>query len=118
MSKKVLFKNYSGGNDLFPHVTFHPLPHLIQSGHVGKDNVAIRENPMLSRRDFLLGSAAAVGGGCLVGALRNSLVVVQAGARNEEGTVAVVQFSDSGQKIGPVRVKRVVKTDAEWKQQL
>ena len=73
---------------------------------------------MLSRRRFLLGSAAAVGGGCLVGALGNSLLVVQAGARDEEGTVTVVQFSDSGQKIGPARVKKVVKTEAEWKRQL
>jgi len=33
-------------------------------------------------------------------------------------TVEVVEFTDSGQKIGPKRVPKVVKTDAEWRAQL
>ena len=32
--------------------------------------------------------------------------------------VEVVEFKDSGEKIGPERVKKVVKTDAEWRAQL
>jgi peptide-methionine (R)-S-oxide reductase len=32
--------------------------------------------------------------------------------------VEVVEFKDSGEKIGPERVKRVVKSDAEWRAQL
>ncbi len=80
--------------------------------------VVIGESPMLSRRRFLVGSAAAVAGGSLVGVLRNPFLVAQAGSRDEPGTVTVVQFNNSGQKIGPARVKKVVKTDAEWKQQL
>ena len=35
-----------------------------------------------------------------------------------EGFVEIVEFKDSGEKIGPARVKKVVKTDAEWKAQL
>jgi len=32
--------------------------------------------------------------------------------------VEVVEFKDSGEKIGPKRVPKVVKTDAEWRAQL
>ncbi len=32
--------------------------------------------------------------------------------------VEIVEFKDSGEKIGPERVKKVVKTDAEWRAQL
>ncbi len=32
--------------------------------------------------------------------------------------VEVVEFKDSGEKIGPERVRKVVKTDAEWRAQL
>ncbi len=32
--------------------------------------------------------------------------------------VEVVEFKDNGEKIGPKRVAKVVKTDAEWKAQL
>ena len=32
--------------------------------------------------------------------------------------VEVVEFKDNGDKIGPERVKKVVKTDAEWRAQL
>lgn len=34
------------------------------------------------------------------------------------GTVEVVEFKDDGQKIGPKRVSKVVKSDAEWQKQL
>jgi peptide-methionine (R)-S-oxide reductase len=37
---------------------------------------------------------------------------------DETDTVTVIQFSDSGQNFGPARVKKVRKTDAEWRQQL
>ncbi len=32
--------------------------------------------------------------------------------------VEIVEFKDSGEKIGPKRVEKVVKTDAEWRAQL
>ena len=34
------------------------------------------------------------------------------------GEIEIVEFNDQGQKIGPKRVPKVVKTDAEWKAQL
>ena len=36
----------------------------------------------------------------------------------DAGYVEIVEFKDSGEKIGPQRVKKVVKTDAEWRAQL
>jgi peptide-methionine (R)-S-oxide reductase len=33
-------------------------------------------------------------------------------------TVEIVEFNDAGQKIGPKRVPKLVKTDAEWRAQL
>ena len=32
--------------------------------------------------------------------------------------VEIVEFKDSGERIGPARVKKVVKSDAEWRTQL
>jgi hypothetical protein len=32
--------------------------------------------------------------------------------------VKIIQFNDSGEKIGPARVAKMHKTGAEWKQQL
>lgn len=32
--------------------------------------------------------------------------------------VTIVQFSDRGERIGPVRVSKVVKSDGEWRKQL
>jgi peptide-methionine (R)-S-oxide reductase len=73
---------------------------------------------MLSRRSFLLSSAAAVAGGSLAWVLRSPFLGVAHANSSDDNTVTVVQFSDSGQKLGPARVKKVVKTDAEWKRQL
>ena len=39
-------------------------------------------------------------------------------ASDDKDTVKIIRYNDSGQKIGPARVKKVRKTDAEWKQQL
>jgi peptide-methionine (R)-S-oxide reductase len=40
------------------------------------------------------------------------------GKSDKDELVTVVQFSDSGEKIGPAQVKKVRKTDAEWRKQL
>src|ERR1700723_1998027 len=71
----------------------------------------------MNRRSFLANSAIA--GVALLGWLRRpGLSGAKSGSSDDKDTVTVIQFSDSGQKIGPARVKRVHKTDAEWKQQL
>lgn len=71
----------------------------------------------MNRRRFLADSVVA--GGALIGWLRSPLLSA-ANANFSDGTdtVTVIQFSDSGQKLGPAHVKKAHKTDAEWKQQL
>lgn len=46
------------------------------------------------------------------------LSAARAGSSDEKDTVEVIQYADSGEKVGPARVKKVHKTDAEWKSQL
>ena len=42
----------------------------------------------------------------------------EAAAPPKGGDVEIIEFNDMGEKIGPKRVPKVVKTDAEWKAQL
>jgi peptide-methionine (R)-S-oxide reductase len=71
-----------------------------------------------SRRTFV--AAAGACGMAGLWALRHySLPVVEAtGSRGSSGSVTIVQFSDLGKPTGKASVPRVIKSDAEWKQQL
>jgi peptide-methionine (R)-S-oxide reductase len=69
-----------------------------------------------SRRVFLVGAGAALGGLALFSLRRTP--VIAAAAKNEPAEVTIVQFSDSGARLAKVKVPRVVKTDAEWRKQL
>jgi peptide-methionine (R)-S-oxide reductase len=74
--------------------------------------------PRPNRRAFVI-AAAGVCGGAALWALRPSLATVEAiGANASPGPVTIVQFSTAGKATGKVTVPRVVKSDAEWKQQL
>ena len=76
---------------------------------------------MLNRREFFSHSIITVAGASFAGWLRGpltSVVYASPGSAPDKDTVNIIQFSDSGQKIGPARVPKVRKTDAEWKQQL
>lgn len=66
---------------------------------------------MLNRRKFLTNSVMAIGA---AGCLGNPTL----GMAKDKDTVSVVQFGDDGKKIGKVEVKKVRKSEAEWKQQL
>ncbi len=71
----------------------------------------------MNRRKFLTNSA--VTGAALIAWLKNpSLSVAKSNQSDDKDTVMVIQFSDSGQNLGPARVRKVHKTDAEWRQQL
>jgi peptide-methionine (R)-S-oxide reductase len=73
----------------------------------------------MNRRKFLTSSAVAVAGVGLISWLRSPRVsVANSNPSDDKGAVMIVRFSDSGQSLGPVTVKKVHKTDAEWKQQL
>jgi len=69
---------------------------------------------MLTRRQFFAKSLVTVVGAGVAG----SVLKATAHASDDKDTVKVVQYDDSGQKVGPIRVKKVHKTDDEWKQQL
>ena len=73
----------------------------------------------MNRRQFLSRSLVAVAAGGLVECFtRPQLAAAIAGSSDDKDTVKIIQFSDAGKKIGPARVKKVHKTDAEWQQQL
>ncbi|MFZ1130648.1 MAG: peptide-methionine (R)-S-oxide reductase MsrB [Terriglobales bacterium] len=89
----------------------------------------------MNRRKFLANSAMAAAGASFVAWLRipgvsaadstsssksssNSSRNSDSANDNEKDFVTIVQFSDSGQKVRLARVKKVHKTDAEWKRQL
>jgi len=74
---------------------------------------------IISRRVFFL-SAASIAGG-LYYLMSGRQEPVEAGTPVPAGPpkmVSIVNFSDSGKKLGVVEVEKVVKTDAEWKKQL
>lgn len=70
----------------------------------------------MQRRTFLFTSLGAVAG-VMLWHLRKPAALVEA-AQGPAGDVTVVQFSDDGKKLKKVRIPKVVKTEAEWKQQL
>jgi peptide-methionine (R)-S-oxide reductase len=69
----------------------------------------------VSRRVFLAGAGAALGG-TLLWRLRTPHV--NAAVASEPGEVTVVQFSDGGKRLAKVKVAKVVKTEEEWRKQL
>jgi peptide-methionine (R)-S-oxide reductase len=72
----------------------------------------------LRRRAFLASAAAALGGVALWQWRRPAVLEAAPATASEPKEVTVVLFSDAGQRIKPVRVARVVKTEEEWRKQL
>src|SRR5271167_441172 len=73
---------------------------------------------MLDRRQFLGHSLLAAAGGCLLVCFKSPVLEVAKASSQDDKEVTVIQFSDNGKKLGPAQVKKLRKTDAEWKQQL
>jgi peptide-methionine (R)-S-oxide reductase len=69
------------------------------------------------RRVFLLGGAAAIGGG-LLWRWHTVSAIAAATPKVEPGEVTVVQFSDDGKRLAKVKIAKVIKSDEEWKKQL
>ena len=69
------------------------------------------------RRAFLGISVSAIAGVALW-SLRKPRLIEAARPKGDPEEVTIVQFSDSGQRLGKVRVPKVVKSDDEWRQQL
>jgi peptide-methionine (R)-S-oxide reductase len=70
----------------------------------------------VSRRVFLAGAGAALGGALLWSWRKPH--VIEAAAKSEPGEVTIVQFSDDGKRLAKVKIARVVKSDEEWRKQL
>jgi len=70
----------------------------------------------VSRRVFVAGAGAALGG-ALLWSWRKPYTIVAA-AKTEPGEVTIVQFSDDGKKLGNVKIAKVIKTEEEWQKQL
>ena len=74
---------------------------------------------MLNRRRFLANSVVAITGASLAAWLTEPVpAFAKSKSPDDKDTVKIIQFGDAGQSLGPARVKKVEKTDAEWKQQL
>src|ERR1700755_1711074 len=77
-----------------------------------------QQRQRLSRRAFLVTSASACGA-LAFWSFRSPATAAAAGSGTKTpGTVTIVQFAASGKSTGKITVPKVVKTDAEWKQQL
>src|SRR5271155_5514966 len=74
-----------------------------------------RQRP--SRRAFLLTAAGACGVIALRSLQKPSVASAASGSKTG-GTVTIVQFSADGKNTGKIQVPKMVKTDAEWQQQL
>ena len=72
---------------------------------------------MWSRRRFLANSVVVAAGGGLLAWLSPTSWAGKT-SHNDDDTVTVILFSDAGKNLGPARVKKVYKTDAEWRQKL
>jgi peptide-methionine (R)-S-oxide reductase len=71
----------------------------------------------LSRRRFL-GASVAAAAGVWVWSTRGSRTVEAKGSASLPKEVKIVMFSDTGQRLQTETVPTVVKTEAEWRQQL
>ncbi len=70
---------------------------------------------MTNRRSFLKTSFTFLSGAAIMSILNRTDAEA---ASTSAQTVEIVEFKDNGDKIGPKRVPKVVKTEAEWRAQL
>jgi peptide-methionine (R)-S-oxide reductase len=69
----------------------------------------------VSRRAFLYGTGAAIGGAFLIHWRQPHVI---AAVKSEPGEVTIVKFSDDGKRLEKVKVPKVIKTEDEWRQLL
>jgi peptide-methionine (R)-S-oxide reductase len=76
-----------------------------------------RPSPALSRRAFLSGSSLALAA-LAIGCVRQSEAADASAPAGKPDTVTIDEFSNDGKRLRTVDVAKVVKTDAQWQQQL
>ncbi len=72
----------------------------------------------LRRRTFMVSAAAAIAGLALWQWKKPTVLEAAPAVPSEPKEVAIVLFSDSGERLKPVRIPKVIKTAAEWRKQL
>jgi len=73
----------------------------------------------VDRRSFFLAAAALLSGTACTGDAHSADSAAPADARRRDpGRVRLVDFSDSGKRIGIVTTEKVIKSDEEWRRQL
>jgi peptide-methionine (R)-S-oxide reductase len=70
----------------------------------------------VSRRVFLGSLGAAVGGAVFLSWRKP--YTIAAAEKTQPGDVTIVQFSDAGKRLEKVKIAKVIKTEAEWKNHL
>jgi peptide-methionine (R)-S-oxide reductase len=76
------------------------------------------ESSKVTRRVFL-GSALMIGGGIYIFSMRKTHTdEMQSAEASTPQEVTIVEFSDSGERKGTVKVPKVSKSEAEWRKQL
>jgi peptide-methionine (R)-S-oxide reductase len=74
---------------------------------------------LLGRRAFIISAAAAVSGAAFWALRKTTLLEPQpVDASTAPANVTIVEFAANGKKTGKVTVPHIVKSDAEWQQQL
>jgi peptide-methionine (R)-S-oxide reductase len=87
--------------------------------HAQSDNHEITGIQQLSRRAMILAAAGAVSGAAFWSLRRFTLLQPQpVSAASTPANVTIVEFDSNGKKTGKVVVAHIVKSDAEWRQQL
>jgi peptide-methionine (R)-S-oxide reductase len=70
------------------------------------------------RRAFLASAAAAVAGLALWQWKKPAVLKAAPAAESAPKEVTIILFSDAGQRLKPVRMTKIFKTEAEWRKQL
>lgn len=76
------------------------------------------KSPVNPQRRVFIGSAIAAIGGLALWSWKRPRMEVLAAKPGPPKEVAIVRFSDSGQRLEKVRVMQVVKSEDEWRKQL
>jgi len=80
-------------------------------------DLGTNEGSVVRRRAFLVTSASALAAAILWSLRRPSLVQAKT-AKGASEEVTIVEFSDSGERLKTAHVRKVVKTEDEWRKQL
>jgi len=73
---------------------------------------------MLTRRQFFAGSLTTMAGLSLGKWILSPALIAADDKSTDKGSVKIIQFSDSGEKVGEILVPKVHKAYADWKRQL